>query len=238
MRAESIGVSEKLTMSETKMAKAIVRPKLLRKRPMIPPMKATGRNTAMSDSVVARTARPMSRVARAAATKGFFFFSSMKREMFSRTTMASSMTIPTASASASSVMMLRVKSIAHISAKVPMMEMGMASAAMSVLRALPRKRSTTSAASTAPSTRCSFTASTLVRIEPESSRTTRSLEPSGSVFSTAESLARIRSTTATVFCPDCLRIDRTTLATPSSLAAVFGSSAPSSTRATSPTRVA
>ena len=72
-------------------------------------MNATGRNTAMSDSVVARTARPISFVARMAAGNGLTPFSSMKRKMFSSTTMASSMTMPTASASASSVMVLSVK---------------------------------------------------------------------------------------------------------------------------------
>ncbi len=50
----------------------------------------------------------------------------------------------------------------------------MARAAMIVLRRLPRKSSTTSAAKTAPSTRCSFTASVLVRMEPELSRCTSS----------------------------------------------------------------
>ena len=121
----------------------------------------------------------MSRVARTAATKGFCFFSSMKRTMFSSTTMASSMTMPTARASASSVMILSVKPIAHIRAKVPMMDTGMASAAMTVLRQLPRKMSTITAAKTAPSTRCSLTASTLVRMDADSSRTTLSSEPDG-----------------------------------------------------------
>ena len=219
------------------MANAIVRPKLFKKRPMMPLMKATGRNTAMSESVVASTARPMSRVASAAATKGFCFFSSMKRTMFSRTTIASSMTMPTASARARSVMMLSVNPIAHMSAKVPMMETGMASAAMIVLRTLPRKMSTMTAAKNAPRTRCSLTALTLVRIDADSSRTTLSSEPGGSDFSTSPSRASTASTTATVFSPDCLRIDRTTLSLPSSEADVFGSSTPSSTRATSPMRV-
>ena len=76
--------------------------------------------------------------------------------MFSSTTIASSMTMPTASASASSVRKLSVKPATHMTAKVPMIEIGIASAAMIVLRTLPRKRSTTSAASTAPRTRCSL----------------------------------------------------------------------------------
>ena len=62
-RAASIGVSVKLTSSETMIANAIVRPKLFRKRPTMPPMKPTGTNTATSDSVVASTARPISLVA-------------------------------------------------------------------------------------------------------------------------------------------------------------------------------
>ena len=74
----------------------------------MPFMNATGKKTAMSDKVVATTARPISFVASTAARIGFSFFSSMWRKMFSRTTMASSMTMPTASASASSVTVLSV----------------------------------------------------------------------------------------------------------------------------------
>jgi hypothetical protein len=59
-RAESIGVRVKDTSSDTPMAKLMVKPKDAMKRPTMPPMKATGRNTAMSDSVVASTARPIS----------------------------------------------------------------------------------------------------------------------------------------------------------------------------------
>ena len=74
----------------------------------MPPMNATGKKTAMSDNVVARTARPISLVASTAASIGFSLFSSMWRKMFSRTTIASSITMPTASASASSVIVLSV----------------------------------------------------------------------------------------------------------------------------------
>src|SRR4051794_18345243 len=52
-REQSIGVRVKETSSETAMAKAEVKPKELMKRPTIPPMKPTGRNTASSESVVA-----------------------------------------------------------------------------------------------------------------------------------------------------------------------------------------
>ena len=133
--------------------------------------------------------------------------------------------------------MLSVKPIAHISPKVPTMDTGMAMAAMMVVRQLPRKTSTITAAKKAPRTRCSLTALTLVRIDADSSRTMRSSEPGGSDFWTSSSRARTASTTATVFWPDCLRTERTTLSLPSSVAEVLGSSTPSSTRATSPMRV-
>jgi hypothetical protein len=66
-------------------------------------------------------------------------FSSMKRKMFSSTMMASSMTMPTISVSASMVIWFSVKPIAAISAKAEMMEVGMAMAAISVVRQLARK---------------------------------------------------------------------------------------------------
>ncbi len=91
------------------MAMAMVTPNECMNRPTMPAMNATGRNTAMSESDVARTARPTSFVPSTAASAGGIFFSSMKRKMFSRTTTASSMTMPTASVRASSVMTFRVK---------------------------------------------------------------------------------------------------------------------------------
>jgi hypothetical protein len=74
-----MGVSVKLTSSDTITAKAIVRPKLFMKRPLIPLMNPMGRKIATSDSVVARTARPISFVASTAAVKGCCPFSSMNR---------------------------------------------------------------------------------------------------------------------------------------------------------------
>ena len=91
------------------MAKAIVTPNEFMKRPTMPPMKATGRKTAISERLVASTARPISRVPSTAACTASMPFSSMKRKMFSSTTTASSMTMPTASVRASSVMTLSVK---------------------------------------------------------------------------------------------------------------------------------
>ena len=59
--------------------------------------------------------------------------------------MASSITMPTASVSASSVMLFSEKSIPRISVKVAMMEVGMATAAISTARQLRMKIHTISA---------------------------------------------------------------------------------------------
>ncbi len=74
-----MGVRVKATSRETRMEKAMVRPKEYMNRPTMPPMKATGRNTATRDRVVARTARPISRVPSMAASKAERPFSSMYR---------------------------------------------------------------------------------------------------------------------------------------------------------------
>ena len=64
-----MGVSVKLTSIETRMANDIVSPNDFMKRPTMPPMKPTGTKMAISDSVVASTARPISFVASTAASK-------------------------------------------------------------------------------------------------------------------------------------------------------------------------
>ena len=99
------------------------------------------------------TGSAISAVASRAASKGFFFFSSMNRKMFSSTTMASSMTMPTMSTSASMVTLLSVKPSAFITPKVAITEVGMATAAMTVARQLRMKAITTRQARMLPRTR-------------------------------------------------------------------------------------
>ena len=91
---------------------------------------------------------------RVAASNGVIFFSSMKRKMFSSTTIASSMTMPTISTSASMVTLLSVKSSARIMPNVAMTDAGMATAAMIVDRQLRMNSSTTRQARMLPRTRC------------------------------------------------------------------------------------
>ena len=122
-------------------------------------MNATGRKITTSDSVVAMTARPISAVASAAASFGVTPFSSTNRKMFSSTTIASSMTMPVASDSASIVMLFSVKPNIFMTMNVPMIEVGMARAAMSVTRRFRMKRKTTTLASRPPRIRCSWMSS-------------------------------------------------------------------------------
>ena len=93
--------------------------------------------------------------------------------MFSSTTMASSMTIPTTRASASRVIVFSVRPSAAISVKVAMIDVGIARAAMSVERQFHRKTSTTSAARMEPMTRCSCTAWVEASTNTDWSRTIR-----------------------------------------------------------------
>ena len=68
----------------------------------------------------------------------------MCRKMFSSTTIASSMTMPTASVRPSSVMLFSVKSMARISVNVAMIDAGIASDEMMTARMLRMKNMTTS----------------------------------------------------------------------------------------------
>ena len=117
-------------------------------------MKETGTKTTTRLSVVANTASPISAVASRAASNGPICFSSMKRKMFSSTTMASSMMIPIINTRASMVTLFSVKPRAHIMAKLATTEAGMATAAISVERQLRIKASTTREARMPPRTRC------------------------------------------------------------------------------------
>ena len=93
--------------------------------------------------------------------------------MFSSTTIASSMTMPTDSVSASIVIMLSVKPICQTRPNVAMIDVGMAIAAMIVERRFDRKSSTTSAARIDPTMRCSSTLWIEASMNSEVSRTTR-----------------------------------------------------------------
>ena len=125
-----------------------------------------------SERVVAITASPISRVASIAALLRSFPFSSMNRKMFSRTMMASSITIPTESVSASSVILFREKSIPRISVNVETMDAGIATAAIRTARQLRMKSQTIVLARMLPRIRCSISECTEALMNSEMSWTT------------------------------------------------------------------
>ena len=103
-----MGSSVNDTNSDTETANATTMPNWKKNRPTIPPMNATGTNTARMESVVASTAKPISAVPLRAAVK-WSSPASTCRTMFSRTTMASSIKMPMTSDSAINVIVLSVK---------------------------------------------------------------------------------------------------------------------------------
>ena len=119
-------------------------------------MNETGMKITTRLMVVASTGSAISAVASRAASNGAIPFSSMNRKMFSSTTIASSMTMPTISTSASMVTVFSVKPSAAIRPKVEMTEVGMATAAITVARQSRMKKNTTRHARMLPSTRCTL----------------------------------------------------------------------------------
>src|SRR5213078_3112032 len=102
--------------------------------PEIEDMNETGKKITTNENVVAITARPMSAVASLAARIAFIRFSSTKRKMFSRTTIASSITTPTIKTNASMVTLLSVKFRIRIIPNAEITEQGIATAAIAVER--------------------------------------------------------------------------------------------------------
>ena len=97
--------------------------------------------------------------------------------MFSRTTMASSISRPTHRDSAISVIMLIVKPNMYMNRKVPISATGSVSPVITVERQELRNRNTMAMVSTAPSIRVLRTFATPVRIWREPSLTTAMVTP-------------------------------------------------------------
>ncbi len=81
------------TTSEMAMAALSVTANSRKSRPTIPPISRMGMKTAMSEVLMEKTVKPISRAPRSAASNGTIPFSRW-RVMFSITTMASSTTKP------------------------------------------------------------------------------------------------------------------------------------------------
>ena len=107
-REHSIGASVSDTSADTAIDAVTVRANSRNSRPMMPPISSSGMNTAISDTLIDSTVKPISREPLSAASNGGSP-SSMWRWMFSTTTMASSTTKPTAMVSAISDRLSRLK---------------------------------------------------------------------------------------------------------------------------------
>ncbi len=113
----------------------------------MPLMKRIGMNTAASDVVIVRMVKPISRDPFSAASSGASPCS-MWRTMFSSITIASSTTKPIDRISAIIDRLFRLKPSNCITANVPRIENGSASAGISVAEPLCRNRKITPTTST------------------------------------------------------------------------------------------
>ena len=145
------------------MANSIVIANSNRRRPGRPPMKTSGTKAAASDSEIETTVKPISRAPVIAASNGPRPFSRL-RYMFSIMTMASSMTNPTAMASAISVRLLIEKPASAIAPSVPAIESGTVMPAAMVGARRRRKRNTTSITRTTESSSVSSMSCTEARM--------------------------------------------------------------------------
>ena len=121
--------------------------------------------------------------------------------MFSRTTIASSISRPTQSDSAIIVMVLIVKPNTYMNRNVPISAIGSVSPVMTVERHELRNRKTIRIVSAAPSNSVRLTLATETRIERELSRLTSTLTPGGITGLAASSALNSPSTTSIVFSP-------------------------------------
>ena len=108
----------------------------------MPPIARIGMNTAIRDMLIEKTVKPISLAPCSVAAIGDMP-SSIWREMFSITTIASSTTKPVEMVRAMSDRLSRLKPNRYMTAKVPIKETGTATLGMSVARPLRRKIKTT-----------------------------------------------------------------------------------------------
>ena len=191
-------------------------------------MNATGMNTAMMVKVVAMTARPISAVPSRAAVR-WSLPCCMCRTMFSRTTIASSISMPMASDRPISVRTLSVKPNIRIAMKAATTEIGSVSPVITVDRHELRNRKTMKTVNRPPSTSVTCTSSIESRMNVESSRTTCSETPGGSSGDRRATASRMPSATPTVLAPACFCTSSAMAGRSSTKAALMASSTPSIT---------
>jgi hypothetical protein len=199
-RLHNIGVSVSETKPETRIAIPIVAANSWNKRPMRPPRKRMGMNTATSEIVIERIVKPISRAPSRAARQAVFPVS-IWRTMFSSMTMASSTTKPTASVSAISERLSRLKPSRYITAKVPTSDIGRARLGIAVAVRLRRNRKITITTSEMVSSSVNFTSVTDWSMKVDRSKRTSTLTDAGSWARRLLTSVRTASATATVLVP-------------------------------------
>ena len=193
-------------------------------------------NTATIVKVVAITARPISLVPSSEACT-WSLPRCRWRTMFSRTTIASSISIPIASDSPISVITLSVKPNSFIAVKAAITEIGSVRPVITVERQEFRNTNTISTVRMPPISIVRFTSWIESRMNCESSRTTRSATPGGSSRASLSTAAFTPSATDTVLAPDCFTTSSASAGASSSIARFFGCSTPSTTCARSETKI-
>src|ERR1039458_5166410 len=140
--AHIMGTTVRETTMEMAMAIERTTANSRNRRPTTPLIIRMGMKTAMSETLIDRTVKPISSAPFRAACIGFMPCSRW-RVMFSITTMASSTTNPVAMVSAISERLSRVYPIRYMAPNVAMMDTGTDTLGMNVDQALRRKRNTT-----------------------------------------------------------------------------------------------
>ena len=228
---ESMGSKVKLTNMEINTATTMVKPNSWKNLPITPSMKPMGKNTATIEKVVASTAKPISLVPSMDAVNAFLPICTW-RTMFSRTTIASSISKPMHSDKAMRVIMLMVKPNKLMNKKVPITAMGKASPVMMVERQEFKNKNTINTVSKAPSMRVFCTLLTATRIGREPSNIGSRRTPGGNCLRMVSKVSVKPSTTSMVFSSWALTTDNNRVRCPLYSAMFSNSCAPSLTLAT------
>ncbi|MNX94132.1 hypothetical protein D3C86_1263530 [compost metagenome] len=199
-RAHIIGVRVRETTREIRIATASVMANSRNSRPTTSAMNSSGISTAISDNVREIRVKPICLAPLSAAFSGLSP-SSMKREMFSSMTIASSTTKPVAMVRAIRVRLLTENPARYITPKVPISDSGTATDGMIVALARRRNRKvtmTTRAMAISNSCCTSLTEARMVWVRSVSTTTSR---PAGRLSVMLGSRALIRSTTSITLAP-------------------------------------
>ena len=202
-RPQSIGVRLSDRPIETTTAPARVRANSRIKSPTTPPMNISGVNTAISEIEIDRMVKAISPEPAMAAASGVSP-ASIRFQITSSMTMASSTTKPTAMVIAISDRLSRLKPATSITAAVPRSDNGITTLGISVARTLRRNRKITPTTSTMVISRVIFTSLTEARMVWV--RSARICTPmAGGISACSDgSAALIRSTVWITLAPGCL----------------------------------